>query len=98
MSAANNGGPAFPIADDQMVHAVAAAAVLGITDQSERDKVYIETRAKVGTGMSLRDYFAGAALTTALGYEKADIAMWSPSDFARHAYQVADAMLAEHAR
>ena len=49
-------------------------------------------------GMTLRDYFAAKALTTCLGYERADIAIWEPVDFARHAYQVADAMLMERAK
>jgi len=50
---------------------------------------------KRDSGMTLRDYFAAHALTTSLGYEKEDIAIWEPVDFACHAYRVADAMLAE---
>ncbi|MDH1299709.1 hypothetical protein [Achromobacter sp. GD03932] len=45
-------------------------------------------------GMSLRDYFAAKALATAIGYSDQDLSTWAPEDFAKHAYQIADAMLA----
>lgn len=101
MSAANNGGPAFPINDDQMVHCVAAAAVVGITDAAERDKVYIEARAKAATGMTLRDYFAGKAMQACVeghishfGHDN----HWPPVDVAQYSYELADAMLTERAK
>lgn len=44
-------------------------------------------------GMSLRDYFAAKALDTVSAYSPEDVATWSAADFARHAYETADAML-----
>ncbi|MES2320201.1 MAG: hypothetical protein V4631_22215 [Pseudomonadota bacterium] len=61
MSAAKNGGPAFPALDSQTVHRIGAAAIEGITDVEERDRVYIAVTAQAGMGMSLRDYFAANA-------------------------------------
>jgi hypothetical protein len=49
-------------------------------------------------GMSLRDYFAAQALTTIPAYSGDDVNTWAPDDFARHAYSIADAMLAERAK
>ena len=49
-------------------------------------------------GMTLRDYFAAKALATVPAYSGEDVATWESSDFARHAYQIADAMLAERAK
>ena len=49
-------------------------------------------------GMTLRDYFAAQALSTAVGYSDQDLSTWTPQDFARHAYALADAMLAERAK
>lgn len=46
------------------------------------------------TGMSLRDYFAAKALATASGYAADELSTWTAEDFARHAYAIADAMLA----
>ncbi|AYG07728.1 hypothetical protein D7M10_11785 [Pseudomonas fluorescens] len=46
------------------------------------------------TGMSLRDYFAAKALSTVPAYSQEDVTTWSAEDFARHAYALADAMLA----
>ncbi|KDB58408.1 hypothetical protein [Bordetella bronchiseptica] len=48
-------------------------------------------------GMTLRDYFAAKALATASGYAADDLSTWSAEDFARHAYAIADAMLAARA-
>lgn len=45
-------------------------------------------------GMSLRDYFAAKALATAYAYPSDDVQHWDASDFAKHAYAIADAMLA----
>lgn len=53
-----DGGPAFPIHDTQRAHEVAAAAIVGITDSAERDRLYSEARAAVVRGMSLRAYAA----------------------------------------
>jgi hypothetical protein len=45
-------------------------------------------------GMTLRDYFAAKALSTVQAYSQEDVSTWSPEDFAKHAYALADAMLA----
>ena len=47
---------------------------------------------------ALRDDFAKSALATAAAYPHSDVATWEFYDFARHAYQLADAMLAERAK
>jgi hypothetical protein len=49
-------------------------------------------------GMTLRDHFAGQALATIPAYHRADVERWEAYDFAHHAYQIADAMLAERAK
>lgn len=43
--------------------------------------------------VQLRDTFAGQALITCAAYSTAAVETWNPDDFAKHAYQVADAML-----
>lgn len=43
------------------------------------------------TGMTLRDFFAAKALSTAIGY--GDMSTWSYEDIAKHVYGVADAMI-----
>lgn len=58
---ANNGGSAFPMQEPQAIHAVAVAAIDGITDPDERDREYIKARAEAVGGMSLRDYLAAHA-------------------------------------
>lgn len=59
MSAAiKNGGQAFPVADPQAVHAIAAAAIEGITDGAERDRLYTQVRGQAAQGLTVRDYFA----------------------------------------
>ncbi|MGS0735525.1 helix-turn-helix transcriptional regulator [Pseudomonas sp. GG8] len=45
-------------------------------------------------GLTLRDYFAAKALATASAYSSEDVATWDAEDFAKHAYSLADAMLA----
>lgn len=90
----NTGGPAFPTNDGQAAHAIGAAAVAGVTDPAERDRLYAVARGQAMQGMTLRDYFAAHALGTVTAYATADVETWEPSDFAKHAYVVADAMLA----
>lgn len=58
MDNTKHGGPAFPLADAQSVHRIGAAAIDGITDSAERDRLYIEATARACAGMTLRDYFA----------------------------------------
>lgn len=58
----------YPLQDPQAIHAVAAAAIQGITATDERDAAYTEARARAVGGMTLRQHFAGllmqAELTT----------------------------------
>lgn len=61
MTTKNDGGPAFPITDSQTVHRISAAACEGITDPTEKDKVYLAAAVAAAGGMSLRDYFAAHA-------------------------------------
>ena len=61
MSAARNGGPAFPVSDPDSAHATAAAASMRIADPAERERAYILARAEAVIGMTLRDYFAAHA-------------------------------------
>ena len=58
MSKINHGGPAFPVQDQQAIHAVAAAAIMGIEDSDERDAAYTKARAQAVGGMTLRQYAA----------------------------------------
>jgi len=85
-----NGGTAFPMQDPQAIHAYAVAAIDGITDPDDRDRVYTKARAEAVGGMSLRDYFAGQVLVgLSIRREgKCD------KDDANMAYSLADAMLA----
>jgi hypothetical protein len=63
MSEKTDGGPAFPVNDAAMVHTVAAAAIQGVSDSAERDRIYIEASRRAASGMTLRDYFAAKALS-----------------------------------
>lgn len=56
------GGPAFPAADMQRAHEIAAAAVIGVEDSNERDRVYTLARAAAVRGMTLRQWYAGLAM------------------------------------
>lgn len=85
---ANDGGPAFPVNDQGLAHLVGAAAIDGVTDSAERDRLYVEARARAVSGMTLRDYFAAQALTGLLA--AGDIRTLSCP---REAYYVADEML-----
>lgn len=49
-------------------------------------------------GVTMRDYFAAKALSTICAYGCEDVASWTAEDFAKHAYGIADAMLAERAQ
>ena len=74
--------PAFPVADyDHMTFQPATV------EESKRQL----------SGMTLRDYFAAKALSAVQAYGQEDVATWSPEDFAKHAYALADAMLAARA-
>lgn len=77
---ANNGGPAFPMFTPKSHEARSDAGFDGTVD--------------FAMGMTLRDYFAAKALVGFMGSGDAD---WTkhPESFAREAYRMADAMLAE---
>lgn len=49
-------------------------------------------------GMTLRDSFAIGALQTVSAYPAEDVSTWHADDFARHVYEIADAMLKERAK
>ena len=99
MSKINHGGPAFPVQDQQAIHAVAAAAIMGIEDSDERDAAYTKARAQAVGGMTLRDYFAGKALQgfLATGAMEKGVRYVSPEvneqAMAAACYALADAML-----
>jgi hypothetical protein len=75
----NDGGPAFPVPNEQRYE----DPVHGVIRPSD---IYGEGH----TGMSLRDWFAGMALRVRYG----DGTAMTPEDAAVMAYQLADAMLA----
>lgn len=74
--------PAFPVAD---------------YDHQTFQPATVEDSKRQLSGMTLRDYFAAKALTTVPAYGHEDVATWAPEDFAKHAYAIADAMLATRA-
>lgn len=75
----NDGGPAFP------------HGPLGDTMHGEDGREWHQYPA--GTGMSLRDWFAGRALSSVDERSRG-----TPQDVAKECYQLADAMLAERER
>ncbi|WKZ84205.1 hypothetical protein N5B55_10445 [Ralstonia pickettii] len=94
--AAADGGPAFPVADRDVAHAAGSAAVIGVTDPTERDRLYADAYNKAVRGMTLRDHFAGLAMQAYIvsragvydrGPEKFD------EDLSRWAFETSDAML-----
>jgi hypothetical protein len=98
MNKINNCGLEFPMQDPQTIHEVSIAAVEGIP-------AYIQSRAEAVVGMSLRDYFAAAALPAVyaeffrgvIAGEHAFSNVWR-DDIAHGAYALADAMLADRAK
>ena len=89
MSEIKTGGPAFPVQDQQVIHAYAAAKTADIKDTAERDRAYLKARAEAIGGMSLRDYFAAKAMQGLLASQ-----MNNPLPiFAAYAYEAADEML-----
>lgn len=94
-----HGGSAFPCGESTS-HEVALAAVADIprANVPERDRVYLEVRALASRGMTLRDYFAGQVLTSALLASvdqkyTANAGIDIHETIARDAYSIADAML-----
>jgi hypothetical protein len=93
----DDGGSAFPMQDPQAIHAYAVAYVEGITDPTERDRIYIQARAAAVGGMSLRDYFAAKVFPiAAVGAHRSGedfLRIEHYEDAAVNAYRLADAML-----
>ena len=79
----NDGGPAFPTPMGPAFHVDGEGNRIGTWEWDE------ETG---DSGMSLRDYFAGQALAGLMADPNAE---GTPEAFARIAYQIADAMIAE---
>lgn len=80
ITAKDDGGPAFP-------HPETAIELRDACGKPIMTRVYYPS-----LGMSLRDYLAGQALNGLLSDPEVD---QIPSDLARAAYELADAMLAE---
>lgn len=95
MDNTKHGGPAFPLADAQSVHRIGAAAIEGITDSAERDRLYSEATARACAGMTLRDYFAAKAMESlALHRDLYSVdTVEGIETIAANAYDLADAML-----
>lgn len=94
MKTIETGGPAFPMQEPQAIHAYAVAAVDGITDPDERDRVYTKARAEAVGGATLRDYFAAKAMQSLLTtIDEFPDERWR-TGVAMDAYAIADAMLA----
>lgn len=102
----NDGGPAFPMQNEQAIHAFAIDKVQGLTDTGERDRVYMAARAEAIGGMTLRDYFAAKALpsiyTVAVKEAAEGSGLFQHEDWrvglALDAYSMADAMLVARAK
>jgi hypothetical protein len=94
MDKSKDGGPAFPVTDSQVLHRIASQAVLGMENGEDRDRAYIKAVAEAAKGMSLRDYFAAAAMQGLLAAETYS----KHSSIANYSYDIADAMLAERAK
>lgn len=94
MDEIKDGGPAFPLADGATVHLAAVAAIQGVTDSAERDRLYSLAAGRAASGMTLRDYLAAKAMQ-AVSMKQSELhdiqAMYDR--LAIHAYKVADAML-----
>lgn len=92
MSAAHDGGTAFPMQDPQAIHAYAMGKVAGMSgDTDERDKAYLQARAEAVGGMSLRNYLAAKAMQAMTEGSWPDGA--DRDEIARRSYLMADAML-----
>lgn len=95
---ARTGGSAFPVTDSQAVHRIGAAAIDGITDSAERDRVYIGVTAIASAGMTLRDYFAAKAMAALICMPCDNNGDYHEDALAETAYKMADQMLAERAK
>lgn len=84
MNTQDNGGPAFPV-DRLTAHGIAIHEI-----DPANEKAYIKRVAELSHGVSVRDYFAGQALTGMLAEPNLKA---MPDEFARRSYALADAML-----
>ena len=94
MSANKTGGTAFPMQDQQAIHAYAAERVAEVVNPDDRDRVYMKARAEAIGGMTLRDYFAAKAMQGLLAQSCGTAFGSDPINGAQYAYQMADAMIA----
>lgn len=92
MIARDTGGPAFPMQDQQAIHAWAQAQIDHLSGTDERDAAYIQARAQAIGGMTLRDHFAGLAMQAA-ATNPTGADGFTFTERARWAYEQADAML-----
>ena len=90
---ADNTWPAFPM-DDRAVHAAAFDAVKHLQGTTEHEAAYIAARAKLGSGMTLRDYFAAKAMQGMQANPCDEAFGMTVDEHASYAYKMADAMLA----
>ena len=91
------GGTAFPMQDPVAIHAYATARIahMGGEPDEERERAYVAARAEAVGGMTLRDYFAGQAISQIIAVCANDTThgMTEADYFAGRAYEIADAML-----
>jgi hypothetical protein len=86
----NDGGPAFP-----QIHTNHGFKTVHAQDGSHRDVTGLASDTYSIGGMSLRDYFAAAALCGIRGQSDQDNAGMDYEHFAKTAWKQADAMIAE---
>jgi len=87
----DNGGPAFPMQDQQAIHAYAMAKIVDVSED-ERDRAYLVARAEAIGGMTLLDRFAEKAMRFVT------FSSGCLPESAARCYEIADAMLAERAK
>lgn len=90
MSTKDNGGNAFPSKFE--VEGPNFDPIKGKKIEVGHTETYIQM------GMTLRDYFAAKALQGMLAYPHVGITEIMDASYARHSYELADAMLKERAK
>ena len=95
MSVDTNFKPAFPVTGSAVLSNIGQAALAGLPEDAsveDRERVYMEAVTRSAQGISVRDYFASAALQGICSQPEA----WSLTTsalIAAKAYELADAML-----
>jgi hypothetical protein len=92
-----DGVPAFPNSDSQTCHKAGLAASDGM-EGTQRDAVYLRVSSEYARGMSLRDWFAGRAMSGICersGFSSAMAQQQEYRTMAEACWRMADAMLAE---